>query len=107
MHERLKSYAVAAKALALSLALATSLGTGASAQVTVDVGKITCNQFALYKFSDPDTIAVWLHGYYSGKRGNTVVETEKLKGNVKKLRDYCLQNPDANLLEAVETLVQP
>ena len=92
MHERLKSYAVAAKALALSLALATSLGTGASAQVTVDVGKITCNQFALY---------------YSGKRGNTVVETEKLKGNVKKLRDYCLQNPDANLLEAVETLVQP
>jgi len=107
MYQRLTSFAVGARSFALSLMLAATLGTGASAQVTIDVGKITCNQFALYKVSDPDTIAVWLHGYYSGKRGNTVVEVEKLKGNVKKLRDYCLQNPDTNLLGAVETLMKP
>ena len=104
MHEHLKSLAIAGKSLVLALALSLPLGATASAQVTIDVGKITCNQFALYKVSDPDTIAVWLHGYYSGKQGNTVVEVEKLKANVKKLRDYCLQNPDANLLDAVDTL---
>jgi len=91
--------------LALAMVLSAPLTTSASAQVTIDVGKITCNQFALYKVSDPETIAVWLHGYYSGKRGNTVVDVETLKTNAKKLRDYCLQNPDTNLLEAVETLI--
>lgn len=105
MHERLMSFAGAGKGLAFALALSLPFGATASAQVTIDVGKITCNQFALYKVSDPDTIAVWLHGYYSGKRGNTVVEVEKLKANAKKLRDYCLENPDANLLDAVESLM--
>ena len=107
MHERLKSLAIAGKSLMLAVALSLPLGVTASAQVTIDVGKITCNQFALYKVSDPDTIAVWLHGYYSGKRDNTVVEVEKLKANVKKLRDYCLQNPDTNLLQAVDSLMNP
>ncbi|MDJ0513531.1 MAG: HdeA/HdeB family chaperone [Methyloceanibacter sp.] len=107
MIDRLKSIAVSGRSLAIALVLSVPLATVASAQVTVDVGKITCNQFALYKVSDPDTIAVWLHGYYSGKRGNTVVEVETLKANVRKLRDYCLQNPDTNLLKAVETLLSP
>lgn len=105
MHERLMSFAVAAKSLAVALALFIPFGATASAQVTIDVGKITCNQFALYKVSDPDTIAVWLHGFYSGKRGNTVVDVEKLKANAKKLRDYCLENPDTNLLDAVDALM--
>lgn len=96
----------AAKCIAVSMVLAASAAPGASAQVTIDVAKITCDQFALYKVSDPDTIAVWLHGYYSGKRGDTVVDVDKLKTNAKKLRDYCLQNPDANLLQAVEDLTK-
>ncbi len=107
MFDRLKSISVAGRSGLLALGVAGLLTSAASAQVTVDVGKITCNQFALFKVSDPDTIAVWLHGYYSGKRGNTVVEVEQLKANAKKLRDYCLQNPDTNLLEAVETLLTP
>jgi hypothetical protein len=107
MLKRSKSFATYGKSLAVCLALTVPLPTAATAQVTIDVGKITCDQFALFKVSDPDTIAVWLHGYYSGKQNNTVVEVEKLKANVKKLRDYCLQNPDTNLLAAVETLLEP
>ncbi|ODR98960.1 hypothetical protein AUC68_07310 [Methyloceanibacter methanicus] len=107
MSLRLKSFAAATRSFALSLVLAATCGTGASAQVTIDVSKITCDQFALYKVASPDTIAVWLSGFYSGKSGNTVVDVERLKGNEKKLRDYCLENPDTNLLEAVETLMKP
>ena len=107
MHKRPKSIATYGKALAVALVLTVPLPIAASAQVTIDVGEITCDQFALFKVSDPDTIAVWLHGYYSGKENNTVVEVEKLKTNVKKLRDYCLQNPDMKLLTAVETLLEP
>ncbi|GFO80401.1 HdeA/HdeB family chaperone [Methyloceanibacter sp.] len=107
MSEHDKPSRIAGKCLALSVMLAAFASTGASAQVTIDVAKVSCDQFALYKVSDPDTIAVWLHGYYSGKRGNTVVEVGELKANGKKLRDYCLQHPDANLLEAVEELMKP
>ena len=107
MHKRPKSFKRYVRSLAVAVALTLPLPTAVSAQVTIDVGKITCDQFALFKVSDPDTIAVWLHGYYSGKENNTVVEVEKLKANVKRLRDYCLQNPETNLLAAVETLLGP
>ncbi len=59
------------------------------------------------KVASPDTIAVWLHGYYSGKQDNTVVEVETLKANVKKVRDFCLQNPDVPLMKAVEEVRAP
>ena len=92
---------------ALAFVLLVSLGTGLKAQVTVDVAKVNCNQFALYKVASPETLAIWLHGYYSGKSGNTVVDVEGLKTNMKKLRDYCVQNPEVLLLDAVETLFEP
>ena len=74
--------------------------------MTIDVSKVSCEQFALYKVASPETLAIWVHGYYSGKQGNTVVDVETLKANMKKLRDYCVQNPDSPLLDAVETLVR-
>ena len=96
-----------AATIVLSTALVLSMNVGLKAQVTIDVAKVACNQFALYKVASPDTLAIWLHGYYSGKRGNTVVDVEKLKANMKRLRDYCVQNPDVPLLDAVETLLKP
>ena len=95
------------KTLALTLALAVSGSAVLKAQVTIDVAKITCDQFVLFKVASPDTIAVWLHGYYSGKQDNTVVEVETLKANVKKVRDFCLQNPDVTLMKAVEEVRAP
>lgn len=95
------------KTLAFTLALAVSGSAALKAQVTIDVAKITCDQFVLFKVASPDTIAVGLHGYYSGKQDNTVVEVETLKANVKKVRDYCLQNPDVTLMQAVEDVRKP
>ena len=38
------------------------------------------------------TIDVWLHGYYSAKRGNTIVDTQQFKANVQKVTQYCRLN---------------
>ena len=95
------------KAFVVSLAFAVSVSAPLGAQVTIDVAKISCDQFVLFKVANPDTITVWLHGYYSCKRGNTVVDVERLKANRKKLRDYCVQNPDVMLVQAVEDLLKP
>lgn len=42
----------------------TAIATVAKAQVTLDVTKITCGQFAAYKITNPKYIAVWVSGYY-------------------------------------------
>ena len=52
------------------LLLSTSWPLGA--QVTIDVAKISCFQFATYKIAEPDRIAIWLHGYFHGKRGDLI-----------------------------------
>ncbi len=80
-------------------------GPTARAQVTLDVSKITCDQFTGYKITNPDNIAMWLSGYYNGKRGNTILDTQGLAANSKKLRDYCIQNPQIPVMRAVETLL--
>ena len=92
--------------LVLSLSLGFSLGTISSlnAQVAVDVEKINCQQFAKYKIAHPDRIAIWLNGYFHGKRGDTIVDTQELVESADKLKEYCIKNPDVLLMQAVETL---
>jgi acid stress chaperone HdeB len=89
----------------LSLLLSASFPT--SAQVLIDVAKINCNQFATYKIAHPDRIAIWLNGYFHGKRGDLVVDTQELGGNTDKVQEYCLKNPDVPLMQAVEALFGP
>jgi acid stress chaperone HdeB len=83
---------------------ALELPSESRAQVTLDLSKVTCDQFMGYKITDPQNIAIWLSGYYNGMRGNTVVDTQGLDTNFKKLRDFCLRNPATSVMEATKTL---
>ena len=71
------------------------------AQTTIDVAKITCEQLVLLKVADPDHIAIWLSGYYHGKRNTTTVDVEQLKDTARKVLSYCLYNK-GTVMEAVE-----
>ena len=90
-----------------TMALALAPWASADAQVTVDVSKITCDQFTLYKITDPQNIALWLSGYYHGKHDNTVVDTQQLSANLKKITNYCNLNPQQTVMKAVETVFGP
>jgi hypothetical protein len=76
----------------------------ANAQVAIDVTKINCQQFATYKVAHPDRLAIWLDGYFHGKRGDLSVDTQELDASTDKLKQYCLKNPEVLLMQAVETL---
>ena len=79
-----------------------------NAQVLVDVSKITCEQFILWKVTDPDKIALWLSGYYNGKRGNTIIDPKSLEQNENKVKDYCRENNlKPTVMQAVEALLAP
>src|SRR5215211_1571432 len=49
------------------------------AQVTIDVSRITCEQFILFQVMDPEKIAYWLSGYYNGKQNNTIIDPQVFK----------------------------
>jgi acid stress chaperone HdeB len=89
----------------LGLIFAVAAAPAARAQVTLDVAKITCDQYTGNKITSPQNIAIWLSGYYHGKRGDTTLETQALIANAKKVRDYCFRNPQTLVMDAVEKVL--
>src|SRR5947199_9980235 len=92
-----------ASALALILVAAASQPT--HAQVTLDMSKVTCDQWAGYKITNPQNIAFWLSGYHNGERRNTVLDTQALSAQTQRLRDFCLTNPQLPVMQAIEQLL--
>lgn len=89
----------------LLLVVAAGIAPPAQAQVMLDVSKVTCDQWAGYKITNPQNIALWMSGYYNGKIGNTNLDTQALAGKIEKLRDFCITNPQLPVMQAVERLM--
>jgi acid stress chaperone HdeB len=98
-----KTFALFVSGLLIALLSTTS----AQAQVSIDIAKITCDQFTLFKVTDPRNIAIWISGYYSGKRNNTVIDTQQLNEYYDKLKTHCSANPTRTVMQAVEILFGP
>jgi acid stress chaperone HdeB len=88
-------------ACGLVLALAVP---AAQAQVTIDISKITCDQYMGYKIINPYSLAMWLSGYYNGQRGNTIIDTETLAAQTSTLQDFCLHNAKVPVMQAIDKL---
>ena len=77
----------------------------AHAQITVDVSKITCEQFNVMQKAD--SVALWLGGYYHGQRRDSVIDMNKFEENVRKFRAACrvpdnFQKPIMQLIESID-----
>src|SRR5262245_52132964 len=100
----------------------------AQAQVSIDVSKITCDEYVHDKIPTTDfasfsavgslsfearamlsrwLIANWLSGYYHAKRNNWIVNVESFESNVNKLNNYCYdeKNFKVPIMEAVERVL--
>jgi hypothetical protein len=86
------------------IVLAALTGSVAQAQTTVDVAKITCEQFALGQVAPQDYLAIWVSGYYYGKNNNTIIEVQQLKENMNDFKRDCLYSK-GNLMQAVEKVL--
>jgi hypothetical protein len=89
----------------LGFAAVAIVSSAASAQVMVDLSKITCDQFVKYKVADPKLIAAWLSGYFHGKRGDTMIDTQKLNADADEVESFCFKNHDAPLMPSVESII--
>jgi len=100
--------------------------TPTQAQVSIDVSKITCDEYVHDKIPTPDftsfsavgslearamlsrwLIAAWLSGYSHNKRNNLIIDLESFEENVNKLNNYCYdeKNFKVPIMEAIERIV--
>jgi acid stress chaperone HdeB len=93
--------------LILGLAMVLAVSSSAEAQVMLDLSKVTCDQFIKYKVAEPKLIAVWLSGYFHGKRGDTMVDTQRLNADADAVEKYCFKTPEAPLMPSVEAVIGP
>ena len=59
----------------------------AHAQVSVDLSKITCEQFIV--MPKADSVAIWLSGYYHGGKHVTTVDVNKFEEDARNFRAAC------------------
>ena len=85
--------------LAVAL-LAFPLAWSARAEM-VDFSKVTCEEFMNL---DEDAMAgyyIWLEGYFSGKSGNTVLDTDTVEEDLTKLVELCNDSPKSTVLKVL------
>src|SRR6476660_5666000 len=91
--------------LLLTSALLVFVLIPTQAQVTVDVSKITCQQFFMNTITFSQYAVMWLSGYYNGKRNNTIIEPEAMKKNEEKVKLYCFQHRETTVMDAVKNVL--
>ena len=72
------------------------------AQVTIDITKLTCNQYLAGELTDSRTLGIWLNGYVNGARGKTLIEP--LSAGPINLARYCESHFDALVLDAARNV---
>lgn len=76
------------------------------AQETVDVAKITCEEFLMEKLAwTSRDVVFWLSGYYHGQRNNTIVEVQTTKENEEKLNSYCYKHGETTVMDAAKNVL--
>ena len=80
--------------------------SAARSQESIDVSKITCEQFLAGKVADSRSVSIWLSGYYNGTRKNTVVDVSAFQRGSQDVMDYCISHPSTFLMEAVSSITK-
>ena len=76
------------------------------AQETLDLAKITCQQFMGEQLATPSRdIVLLLAGYYNGKRNNTIIEPQRVKKEDEEVQSYCYQHRETTVMDAVKTVL--
>ena len=94
------------KLVAASLLIVLESASSVRAQMSLDVSKITCDQFVHHKVGTPRTIAAWLSGYYNAKRNNLTIDLQNVEAIADKIQFYCEKesNWKVPVMQAIEQL---
>jgi acid stress chaperone HdeB len=94
------------KLIVAGLLVAFASTSSAQAQMSLDVSKITCDQYVHHKIGNPRTIAAWLSGYYSAKRNDSTIDLQNVEAMADRVQLYCenQNNWEVPVMQAIERL---
>jgi acid stress chaperone HdeB len=72
--------------------------------VVIDLSLLTCQEFLAADKDEIRIILAWLDGYYKDEQDPTILDTDVLIANLKKLNEYCAANPTIGLMTATNKL---
>ena len=74
----------------ISLAFAFSIvPVVANAQLTIDMGKITCDQYLAMPPAQSDNFSAWMSGWFSYQNRRTFVDILLHQKNIAIVKDWC------------------
>jgi acid stress chaperone HdeB len=76
--------------------------TAATHASSVNLSKMTCQEFLASEKDEIRIILAWLDGYYTDEQDPPIIETETLIGALGRLNDYCSANPTVSLIIAAD-----
>ena len=94
------------KLVAGSLLVVLASASSLHAQTSLDVSKITCDQFIHHKVANPRILAAWLSGYYNAKRNNLTIDLQNVEAAADKIQFFCdnQSNWKVPVMQAIERL---
>jgi acid stress chaperone HdeB len=72
------------------------------AQVTIDITKLTCDDFLNDRLTGTNPLTVWLNGYVNGERGKTLIQP--ISAERADLVHYCEDHNGTLLLDAARNV---
>ena len=94
------------KKLAAALFTAALLASSPSFATKIDLSKMRCDEFLKSSKEDVGYTMAWLDAYYRGDDDPTIIDTEKLAADAKKVADYCAAHPNVRLISATDKLFE-
>ena len=67
----------------------SSIPVVANAQLTIDMGKITCEQYLAMPPSQSENFSAWMSGWFSYQNNKTVVDLLLHQKNIASVKDWC------------------
>ena len=56
------------------------------------------------RIADSRTISIWLIGYYSGMRNNSIIDTAAVQKQAQDLVHYCMAHSEASVMDAAKNV---
>jgi acid stress chaperone HdeB len=88
----------------IALAASTIILAGPAIAAEIDMSKLTCKEVAAMKTAKIAAVAAWASGFASGKKNNTMLDTDKLVATVGTVKAACGKSPDSTIASVIEQM---
>jgi hypothetical protein len=90
-------------ATVLSAGLAVSVKAESNANTSLfDMKTVSCKELMLAGSDDRDLMMSLFHGFMNGRKNETQLDPNQLSKVTDEIQNYCVNNPNTNLLEVFE-----